>query len=124
MAVNPSSATLSTWLGTGAAITSPASATSGFFIPAANVGPGIGSAGNTAISDDIRDFLHSTLGKVFEKYYSPIPAADTRPQTFTISRGVALQADGKYQVVYTIAINNIVNQPSETVRVDALPTFS
>jgi len=124
MAVNPSSATLATWLGTGAAITTPATASSGFYIPAANVGAAVGTAGNTTISDDIRDFLHSNLAKVFEKYYSPIPSTDTRPQSFVISRGISLQSDGKYQVVYTVAINNIVNAPAETVRVDALPTFS
>ena len=123
MAVTPAKE-LANWLGTGAATTTPASATAGYYIPAANVGGYLGAAGDTTITDDIRDFLHSVLSKSYETYSQPRSGTDNAPAGFTVTRGFVKQADGKYQIVYTVAINNIVNIPSNMMVVDALPTYA
>jgi hypothetical protein len=67
--------------------------------------------------------LHSTLSKINDKYNEPRATGDTAPVNFNITRSLVRQADGKYQVVYTVAIKNITNVPTSQLVVDALPTY-
>lgn len=119
MATQPSSATLPTWLGTDSAITTPTTSTAGYYIPAGNVGPYIGTSGNTTITDDIRDFLFSTLSKINDVYYQELTTGNTRPTTFNISK---LISNNNNKVVFTVTLNNVtVTQPAQFI--STLPTY-
>lgn len=120
MATQPSSETMSTWLGANASVTTPSSASPGYYIPAANVGPYVGTSGNTAISNDIRDFLYSVLSKINDVYYQELTTGNTRPTTFNISK---LVSNNNNKVVFTVTLNNItVVQPEDYI--STLPTYS
>lgn len=123
MAVSPASATLATWLGTGAGIAATTTtAGSHFVVPKAGVQAYVGN--DAVLTDDIRDFLHSCLAKTYDTYASPKASTDTAPTTFNITRSFVKQADGKFQIVYTVSINNIVNAPANPLNIDALPTYA
>lgn len=120
MPTQPSTATLATWLGTGAATTTPATTTAGYYIPAANVSGYVGASGNTTITDDVRDFLYSTLSKITDTYNQELTTGNTRPTSFNISR---LISNNSNKVTFTITLNSVsVNQPIQFIQ--TLPTYA
>ncbi len=119
MAVVPSNANLTTWLGTGAATTTPASATPGYYIPRANVQAYIGN--DALITDDIRDFLFSVLSKCAETYNTPKVAADTRPTKVTVTRALDTLSNPK-KAIFTVIIETAT--VTETPVTATLPTYS
>lgn len=118
MATQPNSAALATWLDTGAAITTPSSATAGYYIPAGNVGAYINN--DSIITNDVRDFLYSVLSKINDVYYQELTTGNTRPTTFSIGK---LVSNNNNKVVFTVTLNNVtVTQPKQYIA--TLPTYA
>lgn len=101
MAVQPSDATLATWLGTGAGIgVVTTTAGSHYVIPKAGVQAYIGN--DAVITDDIRDFLFSVLSKLADTYSGELTTGNTRPT----------------KVVITKALSTVNNTAAFSVRID------
>lgn len=119
MALVPANANLTTWLGTGAAITSPATASQpGYFIPRANVQALVG--GDAVITDDIRDFLYSVLTLCADAYSQPKATADTRPTKVVVTKNIDSLSSPK-KVIFTVSLDaaTVVTTPDQIT----LPTF-
>jgi hypothetical protein len=121
MAIKPADALLTTWIGTGAATTSPASATSGYFIPTALVSKYVGSGGaDASISTDIRDFLFSILSKCEESYNVELPSGDTRTTSIVVTKSVSTLTNS---VTFSVRLTGVtVTQPSDYIT--TLPTWA
>jgi len=119
MAVKPVDATLTTWLGTGAATTGVAAG--GYYIPTANIAKYIGSGGADAvISNDVRDFLFSVLSKCEETYSAELPTGDTRATGIVITKAVSTINS---TVTFSVRLTGVtVTQPSDYIA--SLPTYA
>jgi hypothetical protein len=116
MATVPSSATLSTWLGSGANTTGVAA--SGYYIPAANVASFVGNDG--LITNDIRDFLYSVLSLCEQKCTQQISSDDARPTKISVAKTTdVLNNPKKVRFVVTLEAATVSN-PAETI---TLPTY-
>lgn len=117
MATVPSSANLSTWLGSGAGTTGQNA--SGYWIPAALVGAPVGND-SPVITDDIRDFLFSVLTLCEQQYTQQISLNDTRPTKISVAKSLdTLSNPKKVRFVVTLEAATIT-QPIDTV---TLPTY-
>lgn len=116
MALVPATSDLGTWLGVGANTTGVAA--SGYFIPAANVAPYVGS--DSVITNDIRDFLYSVLSLCEEKCTQQILAVDTRPTKISVAKTTDTLSNPK-RVRFVVTLEAAtVNNPAETI---TLPTY-
>ena len=117
MATVPSTATLATWLGTGAGTTGVAA--SGYWIPAALVGAPVGNDSPT-ITNDIRDFLFSVLTLCEAQCTQQIATTDTRPTKISVTKSLDnLSNPKKVRFVVTLEAATIT-QPIDTI---TLPTY-
>lgn len=118
MALVPANATLTTWLGTGASTTGSAAA--GYFIPAANVATYIPAAGDSVITNDIRDFLFSVLSKCADAYSEPKLSTDTRPQSIVVTKSIdTLSSPNRAYFTVAIEASAVTTTPTRI----SLPTF-
>lgn len=120
MALVPVDSTLASWIGSGAGTTaSTTTANEGYWIPKALVQAAVGA--DTAITNDIRDFLYSVLSRAAASYTQPIASGDTRPTKVAVTRTTDTISAQK-KVVFTVVIDaaTVVQTPDSIT----LPTYA